>query len=392
MVYYKRNIEATIQEAIKSFRSIVLTGARQTGKSTLLKKLLSEKYNYVSFDNPRYLKYAQDDPESFIDEYSFPLIIDEIQYAPNILPFIKLKIDKAQKKGMYVLTGSQQFTMMKGLQETLAGRVGMFSLMPMAIDEGKVQSQNFTFRINRGSYPELINLPKSKLETWYSSYISSYIDRDVQPFYRLEKVTYFRDLLFLLAHRVSQVLNLNSLSSDLGVSISAIKLWIRILEISQLIYLLRPYYVNLGSRIVKSPKIYFSDVGLLNYFLGGLNKSDLLKSPYAGAIFENFVIQEIIKHFLNNGKLPPIYYYRTNNGLEVDLIIEERAGLLRACEIKLTKHPDTNVLKPIQRLVDLNKKKSINFHKTSVITSTNETYPILKDVKVYEIKDFLSTL
>lgn len=392
MVYYPRNIEKVILDATKSFRSVVLSGARQTGKSTLLKKLLQPKYEYISFDNPRYLKFAKEDPEAFLEEYKFPLLIDEIQYVPEIMPFIKLKIDQHQKKGMYVLTGSQQFTLMKGLQETLAGRVAIFQLFPFAVTEGKGNSRNFIFRATQGSFPEIINLPKDKLETWYSSYISTYIEKDVSSIYHLEKITHFKDLLFLLAHRVSQVLNYNSLASDLGVSISAIKLWISILETSQLLYLLKPYYTNLGSRIIKSPKVYFTDLGLLNYLLGMMDKNTLLKSSYAGAIFENYVIQEVIKHYSNIGRVAPIYYYRTNNGLEVDLIIEERLGLLRPCEIKLTRNPNPGTLNQITRLINLNKKKNITFHKLSIITRTEKSYPISKDAKVYELKDFLSGL
>ena len=167
MVYYSRNLEKVLLAATKSFRCVVLSGARQTGKSTLLKKLFQDKYQYISFDNQRHLKFAKEDPEAFLEEYKFPLLIDEIQYAPELMPFIKLKIDQHQKKGMYVLTGSQQFTLMKGLQETLAGRIAIFQLFPFAVTEGKESSRNFVFRATQGSFPEITKIPKDKIETWY---------------------------------------------------------------------------------------------------------------------------------------------------------------------------------------------------------------------------------
>lgn len=392
MKYYTRNIEDVLKKATGQFRVLVLTGARQTGKSTLLQHLFQKTHRYVSLDNPRDLKLAQEDPELFFDEYKEPLIIDEIQYAPQILPYIKIRVDKSGKRGQFILTGSQQFTMIHNLRETLAGRAAIFHLLPMAITEARSATQNYFFRGINGSYPELIVRSSHNSERWFGSYVATYIEKDVQPLYRLEKITHFRDLLFLLAARSSQALNYQSLSNDLGVSIQAVKLWVSILEISQVIFLLRPYRINLGSRIVKSPKVYFTDIGLVNYLVGNKSKAALTRGAQAGAIFENFVIQELLKHYFNLGVAPPIYYYRTNNGLEVDIIIEEKAGVIRPCEIKLTKTPNPNMVNSIERLRNLNKNKKLSILDGCIISLVDKSFPLTKTARAYNLKEFLSVI
>lgn len=392
MKYYTRNIEDILKKAAGQFRVLVLTGMRQTGKSTLLQHLFQKTHRYVSLDNPRDLRLAQEDPELFFDEYKEPLIVDEIQYAPQLLPYIKIRSDQSGKRGRFILTGSQQFTMIHNLRETLAGRVAIFHLLPMAITEAKSATQNYFFRGINGSYPELIVRQNHNSERWFGSYITTYIEKDVQPFYRLEKITHFRDLLFLLAARSSQALNYQSLSNDLGVSIQAVKLWVRILEISQVIFLLKPYHINLGSRIVKSPKVYFTDIGLVNYLIGNKSKIALTRGAQAGATFENFVIQELLKHYFNLGLTPPLYYYRTNNGLEVDIIIEEKAGVIRPCEIKLAKTPNPGMVNSIERFRNLNKSKTLSILDGCIISLVDKSFPLAKNARVYNLKEFLSVI
>lgn len=392
MKYFSRNIEGVLKQAVRQFRVLVLTGMRQTGKSTLLWRLFKKTHRYVSLDNPRDLKLAQDDPELFLDEYSEPLIIDEIQYAPQLLAYIKIRVDRSGKRGQFILTGSQQFTMTHNLQETLAGRAAIFHLFPMAITEAKAATQSYVFRAINGSYPELVVRPSHDPQRWFGSYVATYIEKDIQPFYRLEKVTHFRDLLFLLAARSSQALNYQSLSNDLGVSIQAVKLWVNILEISQVIFLLRPYHSNLGSRIIKSPKVYFTDAGLVNYLIGNKSKTALVRGAQAGAIFENFVVQELLKHYHNLGLTPPLYYYRTNNGLEIDIIIEEKAGVIRPCEIKLTKTPNSGMVNSIERFRSLNKSKKLSILDGCVISLVNRSFPLTKTARAYNLKEFLSVI
>lgn len=392
MRYYPREIEPVIQRACSQFRVLVLTGARQTGKSTLLRRLFRDSHRYISLDNPQDLKLAQEDPEFFFQKYRPPLILDEIQYAPHLLSPIKLWVDRETKRGAFLLTGSQQFTMMKNLQETLAGRAALFQLLPMALSEGRNSTRNYSYRATVGSYPELVARAQHDPERWYASYLATYIERDVQPHYRLEKVAHFRDLVFLLAARSTQLLNYNSLASDLGVSIPAIKLWVRILEASGIIYLLRPYYINLGSRIVKSPKVYFTDTGFLNYLLGNRSKEILFHGAQAGAFFENFVIQEVLKKYFNSGKMPSIFYYRTNNGLEIDLIIEEKAGLIRPCEIKSTRSPRSEMLGAVRRFRSLNKSARVSISDAALICSVQGVYPLARGEHAYGINEFLHLL
>lgn len=392
MTYYPRDIEATLQEAARQFRVVVLTGARQTGKSTLLRHLFSKTHRYVSLDNPRDLKLAQEDPGLFFEQYPSPLILDEIQYAPQLLKFIKIQVDQNQQRGQYLITGSQQFTLIKGLQETLAGRAGLFQLLPMAITEGRVPTRNYDFRGLTGSYPELVTVKGIDADRWFDSYISTYIEKDVQLHYRLEKTVFFKNLLFLIAARCAQILNYQSLANDLGVSIMAVKSWIKILEASQIIYLLRPFYINLGSRIVKAPKVYFTDTGLVSYMTGNRDKNILMRGPQAGALFENFVVQELLKFYINQGRRPPLYYYRTNNGLEVDLIIEEKQGLIRPCEIKLAKTPHSGMAQSMERLRTLNKRNKITIRDGAVVSLVSESFILTKNTRAYNLSDYLGQL
>ncbi|ODS32591.1 MAG: hypothetical protein SCARUB_02299 [Candidatus Scalindua rubra] len=387
--YYSRKIEQVLVESTKQFRVVVLTGARQTGKSTLFQHLFKNTHRYISLDNPIDLKLAQDDPELFFDEYPAPLIIDEIQYAPELLPYIKMHVDRTQKRGQFLITGSQQFTLMKGLKESLAGRVALFELLPMAIDEGPRRTQTYEFRGLTGSYPEIVSVPGINAHQWYGSYVSTYIEKDIQTHFQLDKITFFRDLLFLLAARCARLLNYQSLSNDLGVSVTAVKSWIKILETTGIIYLLRPFYVNLGSRIIKSPRIYFSDSGLVSYITGITNKTALMRGPQAGALFENFVIQEILKYFINNGKRPPLYFYRTNNGLEIDLIIEKERGHIIPCEIKLSKTPHSGMIRNIERFKNLNKKKDITIDNGYIISNPAKSFPLSKTIRACSLQEFI---
>ena len=392
MKYYQRQIQEIIKEAARQFRVVVLTGARQTGKSTLLKHLFSKTHEYVTFDNPHDLKLAQEDPELFFEQYKKPLILDEIQYVPELLRYIKLKVDKSSARGQFIITGSQQFTLMKGIRETLAGRVALFELFPMSFEEGNNKSKTYEFRALKGSYPELITTKNISTNRWYSSYISTYLEKDVQIHYHLEKIRQFRNFLFLLASRCAQLLNYQSLANDLGVSITAVKAWTKILEASQIIYLLKPYYVNLGSRIVKSPKVYFADIGLVSYIVGVNNKTNLYRGIQAGALYENFVIQEIVKYYSNLGKISPIYYYRTNNGLEIDLVIEEKQGKLIPCEIKISKTPNKSMVQSIERLRKFNKKKTISISDGCVICLVSKSICLSKNAKAYNLNEFLTRL
>lgn len=390
MKYYPRQIEQHILKLVSQFRVVAITGARQTGKSTLLKKLFP-KYNYVSLDNPRDLSLAQKDPELFFEQYPSPLIIDEIQYAPSLLHYIKIHVDRLSQAGQFIITGSQKFVFIKGLQESLAGRIALVDLYPMAIGEGPVISRNFERRVLEGSFPEPL-CAKKDTDTWFASYISTYIERDVEHYFHLEKIQVFKDFVFLLAARIGQILNYQSLASDLGVSVHAVRTWLKILEASQIIYLLRPYYVNLGSRIIKSPKVYFTDIGLVGFMTGVRDKKSLWRTPQAGALFENFVIQELLKFFANRGKPAPLYYYRTNNGLEIDLIIQKRPLRIIPCEIKLNKTPRAQMTNSMTRLRGLNKKKNVIIEAGYIVCLSDGKFHLTKDDQAVSLNVLLTEL
>ncbi len=381
MRYVNRDIEPILIEAVRQFRVLVLTGSRQTGKSTILKKCFAKTHQYITLDDPAQAALAQNDPQSFLKSIQKPVIIDEIQYAPHLTRFIKMEVDKNSKPGQFILSGSQRFSLMNHLQESLAGRAGIYELFPMSILEGPSKKSSYAYRALHGSYPEILLSSHVKdVNQWYGGYLATYIDRDVQPHYQLEKIAYFRDMLFLLGARCGQVLNYQSLATELGVTITAIKSWIKILEASQLIYILRPYYRNLGARLIKSPKVYFTDIGLVTYLTAQKHSSALKNGPLAGALWENFVISEIVKFFNNRGQSPRLFFYRDNQGLEVDLLIEFNTNTLIPCEIKLTRTPHLTAGKSIAKLAKVLEKKSVQLKQCYVIAPLDASVKLSKNI------------
>ncbi|MFQ5455827.1 MAG: ATP-binding protein, partial [Nitrospirota bacterium] len=307
-MYINRLIEKSLLDALETFPAVFIGGARQSGKTTLVKKVLKDRYGYVSLDELDIRSFAIEDPRGFLERYRTPLIIDEIQYAPQLLSYIKAIIDNNRKPGEWVFTGSQQWTMMKGISETLSGRIAILNLHPLSLSEMNknlnIERENILsfidYIINRsdtlkdsishgrwlleGGYPEIFVNPKIKRNIWYSSYIQTYIDRDIRGNVKMSNLNEFERFLRLLASRTAQELNLSTLSRDIGVSVPAIKSWISLLEASSIIFLLPPYHKNFGKRIIKSPKCYFMDTGLVCYLVGLQDTEHLLNGPMAGAL------------------------------------------------------------------------------------------------------------
>ncbi len=349
MNYIPRDIESRLQRLLGSSPCIAVTGPRQAGKSTLLRHCLPE-YNYVTLDDPLSREQAHNDPLFFLDSLGERAIIDEIQLAPGLLSYVKIRVDNRREvKGQYLFTGSQQFGLIKNLSDSLAGRIALLELLPFSTTEKRRHlaisetTELFSHATLIGSYPELVVDPSIDLSSWYGSYLQTYLERDIRTVYNIGDLRDFQRFVRLLATRCSQQLNMSDYSRDLGVSVPTIKSWLSILEACRIVFLLPPYYTNLGKRITKSPKIYFLDVGLACYLTGVRDESHLFKGPMAGHLFENFCIQETVKHYLHRGQQPPLYYLRTGNGLEVDLLIEPVAGTLIPVEIKLSKTPSTNL-------------------------------------------------
>jgi predicted AAA+ superfamily ATPase len=358
-MYIKRLIENTLIKASKTFPVVILTGARQSGKTTLLKHLFEKTHTYLSLDEIDIRMLAVNDPRAFLSRYKTPLIIDEIQNAPVLLSYIKAIVDKEKKQGLFILTGSQQFSVMKNISESLAGRAAILNLYPFMIEEIKSsfnppENDIETFLKNiaiksapdsivislgklllTGGYPGLFTNRKISRNLWFSSYIQTYIDRDVRGNIKEENVNDFERFLKLLASRTAQELSYSGLSRDLGLSVPTIKNWISILESNSIVYLLQPYHKNFGKRIIKSPKIYFLDCGLASYLAGLQSEEHLLNGPMAGALFETFVITNFLKRFKSLDNSFSLYYWKNIGGVEIDLIIEYGPKLL-PIEIKIT--------------------------------------------------------
>lgn len=365
--YIPRQLGAHVRKAANEFPAVVVVGPRQSGKTTLLQNLFGKQYSIISLEPPDVRLAAQYDPRGFLDLYPAPIVFDEIQYAPGLLPYIKERIDANRNKtGQYILTGSQNLLLMSQVTESLAGRTAVLKLMPLTRREAaRMAEESFPWenvpisslpkqtsaklwgQILRGSYPEPVSHPERDARLWQASYIQTYLERDVRNLRNIGDLTQFQVFLRALAARNAQILNLSDLARDVGVAVNTAKDWISILEASFQIIILRPYFANIGKRLIKSPKIYFTDTGLLCYLVGLRDAEHALAGPMGGAIFENWVIADIYKTFLHRGEEPAIYYWRTVADSEVDLILETQSGLI-PLEIKLSQTPRLEMAKELQ--------------------------------------------
>ena len=393
--YRHRSIEPLLAQAIREFPLVVLTGPRQSGKTTLLQTLYGKRYRYVSLDPLHTRQFANKDPELFLEENNPPVIIDEIQYAPALLSYIKLWVDRHRRlRGQFLLTGSQQFPLMQGVSESLAGRAAILTLLPMSwaerLGDPKIKNHLWGRRPARagafappkaldlaqswirGSFPQMILEPKRNASLWYASYIQTYVERDVRTLRAVGDLGGFQDFLQSLAIRNAQILNLSELARSLGVAVNTAKAWLRVLEASHQIRLVRPYYRNKGKRLVKAPKVYFMDSGLVCHLTGVNDADQALKGPTAGALMETCVFGEIYRYFMNRGLLAPIYYWRTPQGDEVDFVIET-AQRITALEVKLTKTPNWRQAEGIDKL---RKVYSTEFGKGFVVCLADEKIPL----------------
>lgn len=348
--YISRDIEKILTSSIKMFPSVIVTGPRQSGKTTLLKHLFSKTHSYVSMDNPDLRLMAINETELFFKNYKPPIIIDEVQYVTRIFSYIKMLIDKDRHKfGQFILTGSQLFPLMANVGESLAGRIGVFTLLPFSIEEQINKNKPFDddmlkrFAL-RGGFPEVTLNKAMNPELWFAGYLQTYLERDVRQLRQIGSLVDFQRFLQLIAAFNGQAVNLSGLSRDLGVAINTIKAWLSILEASGQIILIKPFYLNKGKRIIKSPKIYFLDTGLLCYLSGISSINQIFKGPLSGQLFETVVVCEIVKRFYNNGKIPKIYWWRTSYGEEVDFVIEDK-GKIIPIEVKLSANINMEIAK-----------------------------------------------
>ena len=380
MKYIPRQIEKPLREYLKIFPAVSLTGPRQSGKSTMLREMFENQYTYVSFDDPLTLDFFAQDPTGFMNQYANRVIFDEAQKAPLLFNYLKIAIDEDRHNyGKFILTGSSQFSLIKQITETLAGRIGALSLLPFHMIELPAQWRKE--QMLKGSYPELVHLKYANTSQWYGAYVNHYIERDVRNIANVGNLSDFQRLIKLLSARVSQELNVSSLANDIGVTVRTVQSWISILEASYIIFLVPSYHRNLGKRIVKRPKLYFYDTGLVCYFTGIEEEAILRKGPLDGPIFENYIIAEIKKWIMHHGLKDQLFYFRTNLGIEVDLIIENQAeNILQLIEIKSTETAKTEMFQNILRVKELeSKNQKIKKQIKSLLIYRGETIPEFRE-------------
>jgi uncharacterized protein len=373
-MWIERNNTDKILEAARTRPVILLTGVRQSGKSSLLMKIFPEA-EYVTLDKILVAAQAQENPELFLSRFNKQVIIDEIQYAPGLFRDLKVFVDQQREvKGKWILTGSQQFHLMQQVSESLAGRVRILRLESLSASElnnSKVL-QSPSDMLWKGGFPEIWaeGLPASE---YFDDYIQTYLERDLTQILNVSNLKDFRRFLSLLAVRVGQLLNYSDLAKDAAVAPNTIKAWVNALEVSGLIYLLPPYFKNLGKRLVKSPKVYFCDNGLISALLN-INSADALeRSPHLGSIWENFVFTEMIKNGFVTGK--DLFFYRDQNGVEIDFVTE-KSGKTNLIEAKYAERPD---------------QKKLNFRKVAPIFP-NEVFNYcacpINEPGLVQLKDF----
>ncbi|HRG39808.1 MAG TPA: ATP-binding protein [Saprospiraceae bacterium] len=334
-------VNRTIVEGINAYMQrypiVALTGPRQSGKTTLLKGMFPD-FRYVSLENPDNRAFAENDPNGFLQLYDQKVILDEVQRVPALLSYIQTIVDSNNMMGQFILSGSQNFNLMKSITQSLAGRVALFKLLPFDMTELKsadLLPSDYEQLIIKGSYPALYDR-SIPFASFYANYIETYIQRDVTELLSIRDFGLFRTFLKLCAARIGQQLNIASLSSETGVSVPTLRSWISILESSYIMYQLPPFFKNFNKRLVKSPKLYFYDTGLASFLLGIRNEKTLLESEFKGALFENMIITEYVKQNYHNNLYHDFYYWRDSNGHEVDLLVSNDTAY-DAIEIKSTK-------------------------------------------------------
>ncbi len=368
--YIRRSLEPIIKKAASKFPAVFLTGPRQSGKTTLLKTLFGDHYQYISVEFPDLRNAAIMDPRGFLEQYHPPVIIDEIQHAPDLLYYIKGRIDDHRhQSGQFILTGSQNLLLADSITESLAGRVAVLELLPLSKreEEGVPQAPlvwerrgshhskkgvgygDLWRKFLRGGYPELVVDADQDISLWHSSYIQTYLERDVRSIRQVGDLTQFQSFLTMLASRSGQLLNLTDVSRDLGVAVNTIKSWLSILEATYQVTVLRPYHANIGKRLVKTPKVYYSDVGTLCHLVGLKDPDHAAAGPMGGVIFETAVLSEIERTLTHQGIRPEIYFWRTSDGLEVDFLVKTDLSFV-PIEVKLSTTPNPSMATSIKTL------------------------------------------
>ncbi|MBS0197478.1 MAG: ATP-binding protein [Planctomycetes bacterium] len=350
MRYLARQIERQVARAAKHFPAVILTGPRRSGKTMMLRKLFP-RAGYFLLEAPDVVARVRSDPQGFLDAAGSPVILDEVQNVPEIFAYVRARIDRhARRTGQWFLTGSQEAPLMGGVTESMAGRAAVLQMYPLSTRESEKVS------MLRGGYPEVVARPGAA-GLWFSSYVQTYLERDVRAVTAVRDLATFRRFLALVASRHGQMLNKTDLAAPLGISVPTVSQWLGVLETTAQILLVPPYFENIGKRLVKSPRVYITDSGLACHLLGVNTAAELEKSPFLGAIFEGFVASEIIKAQVNNGERKELYFFRDEQGLEVDFVIPGRGRSLSLVECKATRTVTPDMARPLFRLGEAMKTK-----------------------------------
>jgi len=390
-VYKERTIGRYFDEVSAHFKVLLLTGMRQVGKTTCLKNTAKEGRRYVSLDDPQILSLAKNDPHLFFERFPPPLFIDEIQYAPELFPHIKMLVDNLSENGQVWLSGSQQYSMMKNVTESLAGRIAVVNMFgfsiyerdgkaplqkpflpsatPPALLERRNSSETFEI-IWQGSFPQIVNSEAALWNLFYSSYVMTYIRQMINTYNEIA----FSRFMVTIASKTAQTLNISDIAKNSDITVKTAKKWVSILQESGVVFLLEPYYSNIPKRFNKRPKLYFTDTGLCAYLTQWTSPQTLETGAMSGAFFETFVISEILKSYHHNGVPPTLYYYRDSNNVEIDLLISQN-GVLYPIEIKKTASPKKDDVKAFGTLA-----KIAEIGYGALICLTKENLPVTEGV------------
>ena len=376
----------SLREAARHFPAVVITGPRRAGKTTLLRKVFPDA-GYVLLEDPDLQARVRSDPRAFMEGLRPPVVLDEIQNAPELFSYVRTLIDTGRRRmGQWLFTGSQEAPLMRGISESMAGRAAILQLLPLSLAETAKTS------LLHGGFPEVLARPQGR-GLWYASYLQTYLERDVRAVTNVRDLVTFRRFLALLASRHGQVLNKSDLASPLGVSVPTIGAWLNILELTGQIILVPPYFENFGKRLIKSPKVYWGDSGFACYLLGITSAAELERSPFLGAVFEGLVAVEILKSQVNCGMRKELYYFRDQQGLEVDFLVPRPDSSLWLIEAKASQTVRPAMASPLlalSRSLPKRSRRSLLVHRES--RSAVSTTALASGVEALDMRQFVQEL
>lgn len=381
----KRELSKELLKLLQEYPVVTILGPRQAGKTTLARETLKDFF-YCNLESPENREFAKYDPKAFLKQFDRPVILDEIQRTPELLSYIQMIVDEKKQNGQFLLTGSHQLQLREVMTQSLAGRTAILELLPFSVSElnsGGIEFDQFEDYIYHGFLPRIYDQHQRPTQA-YSNYFQTYVERDIRQLINLKNVNFFEKFMKLLAGRVGQIFDYSSMASDVGVDAKTIKNWLSLLEASFIIFKLNPYFNNFGKRVIKSPKYYFIDVGLLTYLLGIERKEQISRDPLIGSLFENFIIIDVLKNRLNEGKISNLYFYRDEKKNEIDLLLIQNREFI-SIEIKAASTFSTSLMDNLLKFKKINPKVKISF-----LVYNGDERVLAPDIKVSNFFKFLT--